>query len=59
MGDRVPRSGMTAPAFPKPAFGRRRRRPWRRLAGAPPAVLAPGGRYARDVVSYVEAAALP
>lgn len=50
---------MTAPAFRKPAFGRRRRPPWRGLAGAPPAILAPGGRYVRDVVSYVEAAARP
>ena len=50
---------MTAPAFRKPAFGWRRRPPWRGLAGAPPAILAPGGRYVRDVVSHVEAAARP
>ena len=80
MGDRVSRSGMTAPAFRKPASGRLRRRPWRGLAGVPPAALlasrelglsrddAELGRvvghskdiaHARDVVSYVEAAARP
>ena len=41
MGDRVPRSGMTAPAFRKPAFGRLRRRPWRGTGGT--ALGAAGG----------------
>ena len=43
MADRVPRSGMTDPAFRKPAFDRLRRGPWCGMAGALLAVSALGG----------------